>query len=63
MGESHYEVYPTRTLFGRTRWRWRYVAGNGEIVASGQGYSRKADCEHAVDIMKDSHAAPVRYLT
>ncbi len=62
MGESHYEVYFTRNVFGRKRWRWRYVASNGEIVASGQGYSRKIDCEHAIAIMQDSHTAPVRYL-
>lgn len=23
-------------------WRWRLVAGNGEIVASGEGYKTKA---------------------
>lgn len=27
-------------------WRWRYVAQNGYVLAdSGQGYSRRIDCE------------------
>jgi len=24
-------------------WYWRRIAGNGEIVAEGEGYTRKAD--------------------
>lgn len=29
----------------RRKWRWRYVAGNGHILAdSGQAYSRRIDC-------------------
>lgn len=62
MTEPQYQIYPTRDLLGRKRWRWRYVAGNGEIVASGESYSRKVDCEHAVKLMRQSASAPVRVL-
>ena len=37
-------VYQDRQRF----WRWRYIAHNGHILAdSGQGYSRRIDCERA----------------
>lgn len=36
------------------RWRWRLVAGNNETVASGEGYHNKADCLHAIDLLKDT---------
>jgi uncharacterized protein YegP (UPF0339 family) len=34
-------------------YRWRFRADNGEVVASGEGYLSKDDCEHAVRLMKD----------
>lgn len=34
------------------KWRWRLLAGNGRIIAdSGQGYSRKKDCLHGIDLV------------
>jgi uncharacterized protein YegP (UPF0339 family) len=36
-----------------TDYRWRLKATNGQIIAtSGQGYKNKADCEHAIDVIK-----------
>jgi uncharacterized protein YegP (UPF0339 family) len=33
---------------GAGEWRWKRVAGNGEIIAdSGEGYTRMADAERA----------------
>lgn len=29
-------------------WRWRLVAANGEIVASGEGFTSQADARRAV---------------
>lgn len=29
-------------------WRWRLVGANGEIVAGGESYSDKANCERAI---------------
>ena len=37
------EVYP-----GKDGWRYRIKAGNGEILASGEAYVRKIDCESAL---------------
>jgi len=45
-------VYPRRTLFGR-KWNWMLKAGNGEIIAHGEGYSRKIDCLNAVRLVAD----------
>jgi uncharacterized protein YegP (UPF0339 family) len=34
--------------------RWRLKATNGQIIAtSGQGYVKKADCDHAIDVIKE----------
>lgn len=41
------------------QWRWRLRAKNGEIIASGEGYNDKADCEHAISLVKGSATAPV----
>jgi len=40
-------------------WRWRLVAANNEIVASGEGYHNKDDCLHAINLLKASWVAPV----
>jgi uncharacterized protein YegP (UPF0339 family) len=35
------------------KYRWRLTASNGLIVAaSSQGYKAKADCQHAIDLIK-----------
>ena len=34
-------------------WRWRLKARNNEIVAQGEGYKNRADCEHALDLIRE----------
>jgi uncharacterized protein YegP (UPF0339 family) len=34
-------------------YRWRFRADNNEIVASGEGYRSREDCEHAVQLIKE----------
>jgi uncharacterized protein YegP (UPF0339 family) len=42
------------------QWRWRLLAGNRQIIAtSGEGYVRKVDCLHGIDLVKGSGSAPV----
>jgi uncharacterized protein YegP (UPF0339 family) len=37
--------------------RWRLKAANGQIIgASGAGYKAKADCLHAIDVIKSGAA-------
>jgi uncharacterized protein YegP (UPF0339 family) len=31
-------------------WRFRIVAGNGEIIASSEGYKRKGDATHTAKL-------------
>jgi uncharacterized protein len=38
-----------------TEWRWRLKAGNGEIIASGEGYVNKEDCKRAVGMVMDTN--------
>lgn len=57
--EPRFELYPqvSGTTMGpdgevlRTggeQWRWRLRAGNGEIVATGESYTRKQDARRAI---------------
>lgn len=43
------------------QWRWTlYAANNRKIANSGEGYYNKADCLHAINLVKGSGPAPVR---
>ena len=52
----YFEIYQDRAL----QWRWRLKAANHEIIAQGEGYHNRSDCEHAVKLVKQSSNAPVR---
>lgn len=44
-------------------WRWRLSANNNEVLAVGEGYRTKQDCELAVELVKRAAAdAPTRYF-
>ena len=46
---ARFQIYRDR----RGEYRWRLRAINGEIIAdSNEGYSRKSDCEHGIDLVK-----------
>ena len=39
-------------------WRWRFRAGNGEIIAdSGEGYTGKRACNRAVRLIQENAAS------
>ncbi|MGU3539205.1 YegP family protein [Methylobacterium sp. A54F] len=45
-------------------WRWRLRTQNGNVVAdSGEGYARREDCEHGIEIVKGSAAAATVDMT
>ena len=47
-----FEMYPQQSGLRLPQWRWRLVvAANGKIIASGEGYNNKADCQHAVNLV------------
>lgn len=36
-------------------WRWSYEAKNGQQISkSSEGYVKRSDCAHSIDIMKNS---------
>lgn len=42
------------------QWYWHLKAGNGEIIASGEGYTTEEKCIHAVNLVKiTDDATPV----
>ena len=53
----YYEVYKDTA----GEWRWRLLAANNQIIAnSGEGYIKRSDCLHAIELVKSSKDAPVR---
>ena len=53
----YYRVYQDAAR----QWRWTLHAANHEKIAnSGEGYHNKADCLHAIALVKKSGEAPVR---
>ena len=56
----YFEVYPSPPanalgqLFAPRQWRWRLRSANHEILAQGEAYVNKRDCEHAVNLLKQT---------
>jgi len=56
MGYPKFQIYKDRA----GEFRFRLVAGNGQIIATGEGYSSKQACENGVSAVKrDAPNAPV----
>jgi uncharacterized protein YegP (UPF0339 family) len=56
----YFEMYPT-TYGLRREWRWRLKGANHEIIASGEGYTSKQGCLHAINLLKGTTLlTPVR---
>lgn len=52
----YYEMYQQAG-----QWRWRLKAANHEILASGEAYTTKANCEKVIKLLKDTTpATPVK---
>jgi uncharacterized protein YegP (UPF0339 family) len=48
-GKLKFEVYQDNKM----EYRWRLKATNGQTIgSSSEGYKAKADCEHAIDLVK-----------
>ena len=48
---------------GKGQWRWRLRAGNNETIASGEAYVNKADCVHAISLIKGTQElTPVKEI-
>jgi uncharacterized protein YegP (UPF0339 family) len=41
------------------QWRWRLKAANHKIIASGEAYHNKADCLHAIGLIRGTSNVPV----
>ena len=50
-------------LMGGGDWRWRLKRENDEVIASGDGYPTRSQCERAVMMLKQEiAAAPLNFL-
>lgn len=47
----HFELYRQRAGDARG-WCWKLHDGFQQVVASGEGYRTKADCLHAIDLVR-----------
>ena len=47
---DHIEIYKSGWL--RPSWKWRLVAANGRILASGSGFNSKQGVEKSLDLIK-----------
>ena len=55
----HYEIFPNK----KGKWPWRFVAGNGEIIAEGgQGYFSVSNTRRAIRRLWELHGATRRPL-
>lgn len=55
-GRGAFQVYEDSA----GEWRWRLLAGNRRVIAnSGEGYHKRQDCLHAIELVKDSKGVPV----
>lgn len=53
-GGAHFIIYQD----AKKEWRWRLIAGNGNVLAdSGEGYTKKADAEKGVEFIRNSAAS------
>jgi uncharacterized protein YegP (UPF0339 family) len=53
-----FELYKSSGKF-----RWRLVAANGEVIAQGQGYTRKEKALEAIDLVRQARGARIDDLT
>lgn len=53
MNGPRFEVYQDEA----GEFRWRLVAANGEIVASGEGHTRLEDAERAIETVRELAAS------
>lgn len=47
MAEQRFEYYKAAD-----GWRWRFRAGNGEIIASGEAYASLQMLKHAIEVIQ-----------
>jgi uncharacterized protein YegP (UPF0339 family) len=53
---SKFEIYKDR----KGEFRWRLRAGNGEVIATGEGYSSKDGCKKGIkSVQKNAKAAEI----
>ena len=50
-----YQIWQSEGL-----WHWHLKADNQEIIAHGEGYASKETCLFAINLVKNSHNAPVQ---
>ena len=56
----YFQVWKSKN---NNQWYWRLRSGNHETIAHGEGYINKADCLHAVDLVKSTSTyTPVNEL-
>lgn len=50
MTRPHFEIYRSGLI--RREWRWRLRAGNGRVIASGEGFADRRDCLNSLELVR-----------
>lgn len=46
------EIFSRKKLLGSPKWYFRVIAGNGEVVAQSEGYSRRIDAMSTIRLIR-----------
>lgn len=52
MGKLKFQVFQRRNVMGLKRWYFRLRAGNGEIIAQSEAYTRKENAIYAATFIR-----------
>lgn len=57
---AKFEIYKDK----KGQFRWRLLANNNQVIASGEGYTSKASCKNGIEsVKKNAPKASVEDLT
>ena len=51
----YFQIYKQQAGLLNTQWRWRLKSANHEPIASGESYYNKADCLHAIELIRGAN--------
>jgi uncharacterized protein len=60
MNPSKFEIWKSPK---NNEWYWHFKAGNGENIATGEGYTSRQNCLKAISLLQGSNRCKIYSLT